>query len=66
MPWANGHAEFRKAALEAQQWLALWIEGDPSVQGLAEHFLTLLEERCEPSSALKPSTAFSSLPGPSA
>jgi len=44
----NGHAEFRKAALEAQQWLALWIEGDPSVQGLAEQLLTLLKERCEP------------------
>jgi len=29
----NGHAEFRKAALEAQQWLALWIEDDPSLQG---------------------------------
>jgi len=47
----NGHAEFRKAALEAQQWLALWIEGDPSVQGLAEQLLTLLERTVRTSSA---------------
>ena len=47
----NGHAEFRKAALEAQQWLALWIEDDPSLQGLAEALLTLLERTVRTSSA---------------
>jgi len=47
----NGHAEFRKAALEAQQWLALWIEEDPRTQELAETLLTLLERTIRTSSA---------------
>ena len=47
----NGHNSFRKAALEAQQWLALWIEDDPHIQGLAEKLLTLLERTVRTSCA---------------
>ena len=39
----NGHKEFAKAALEAQQWLALWIEDDPQLKKLAEKLLNILE-----------------------
>jgi len=39
----NGQKKFSKSALEAQQWLAAWIEGDPQIQGLAEALLSLLE-----------------------
>jgi hypothetical protein len=47
----NGHNSFRKAALEAQQWLALWIEDDPQIQGLAEKLLTMLERTVRTSCA---------------
>jgi hypothetical protein len=40
----NGHKEFAKAALEAQQWLAVWIEDDPQLKALAEKLLNILEE----------------------
>ena len=39
----NGHKHFAKAALEAQQWLALWIEDDPQLKDLAEKLLNILE-----------------------
>ena len=38
----NGHHEFRKAALDAQQWLAAWIDDDPYLQKLAEDLLNIL------------------------
>jgi hypothetical protein len=38
----NGQKQFRKAALEAQHWLAAWIEEDPRLQVLAEKLLNLL------------------------
>jgi hypothetical protein len=47
----NGHPYFRKAAWEAQAWLACWIETDPSVQALAEQLLSLLESTVRTSSA---------------
>jgi hypothetical protein len=47
----NGQHQFRKAALEAEQWLALWIEADPEAQGLAERLLTLLARTVRTSSA---------------
>ena len=47
----NGHNQFRKAALEAQQWLAAWIEDDPQIQELAEKLLTLLERTVRTSCA---------------
>jgi len=47
----NGQKKFSKAALEAQQWLAAWIEGDPQIQGLAEALLSLLERTVRTSCA---------------
>ena len=47
----NGHRLFRKAALEAEQWLAYWIQTDPQVQALAENLLSLLESTVRTSSA---------------
>ncbi len=47
----NGQHQFRKAALEAEQWLALWIETDPAIQALAEQLLSLLEYTVRTSSA---------------
>lgn len=47
----NGHRQFRKAALEAEQWLAYWIQTDPQVQALAENLLSLLENTVRTSSA---------------
>jgi hypothetical protein len=47
----NGQHQFRNAALEAEQWLALWIETDPPVQVLAEQLLSLLESTVRTSSA---------------
>ena len=47
----NGHQEFAKAALEAQQWLTLWIEDDPQLQGLAEKLLNILERTVRTSCA---------------
>jgi hypothetical protein len=47
----NGHTGFRKATVEAQQWLALWIEDDPQLQKLAEKLLTLLERTVRTSCA---------------
>lgn len=47
----NGHNQFRKAALEAEQWLAAWIEDDPKLQALAEKLLFLLEKTVRTSSA---------------
>ena len=38
----NGHHEFRKAAWDAQQWLAAWIDDDPFLQNLAENLLFIL------------------------
>ena len=40
----NGHKTFRKADLEAQQWLAVWIGDDPLIQTLAEKLLNILEK----------------------
>jgi len=47
----NGQTRFRKSALEAQQWLAAWIEGDPQIQELAEKLLNLLERTVRTSCA---------------
>lgn len=47
----NGQDQFHKAAQEAEQWLALWIEADPQVQALAEQLLSLLESTVRTSSA---------------
>jgi hypothetical protein len=47
----NGQRQFHKAALEAEQWLALWIETDPVTQALAEQLLSLLEYTVRTSSA---------------
>jgi len=47
----NGQGQFRKAALEAEKWLALWIEADPQAQALAEKLLSLLESTVRTSSA---------------
>jgi hypothetical protein len=47
----NGHKQFRKAALEAEKWLALWLEADPETQGLAEKLLNLLERTVRTSCA---------------
>ncbi len=47
----NGHQEFAKAACEAQQWLTLWIEDDPQLQGLAEKLLNILERTVRTSCA---------------
>jgi hypothetical protein len=38
----NGHKNFREAALEAQLWLAAWIEDDPKLKNLAEQLLNIL------------------------
>jgi len=47
----NGHDQFRKAALEARQWLVDWIENDPRLHRLAEQLLTLLEKTVRTSCA---------------
>ena len=47
----NGHKQFSKAALEAEQWLALWLEVDPQAKELAENLLSLLERTVRTSSA---------------
>ena len=47
----NGHQQFRKAAVEAQQWLALWLADQPQLQKLAETLLTLLERTVRTSCA---------------
>lgn len=47
----NGHTHFRAAAREAEQWLALWIETDPTLHPLAEQLLALLERTVRTSSA---------------
>jgi hypothetical protein len=47
----NGQTKFNKAALEAQQRLAAWIEGDPQIQALAEKLLNLLERTVRTSCA---------------
>ena len=47
----NGHKNFREAALEAQQWLAAWIEEDPHLKELAEKLLTVLERTVRTSCA---------------
>ena len=47
----NGQKKFRKAALEAQQWLAAWIEDDRQIQELAEKLLNLLERTVRTSCA---------------
>jgi hypothetical protein len=47
----NGHTIFRKAAFEAQQWLATWIDDDPQIQALAEKLLSLLERTVRTSCA---------------
>lgn len=41
----------RAAALETQQWLAAWVEGDPQIQELAEKLLNLLERTVRTSCA---------------
>jgi hypothetical protein len=47
----NGHNKFRKAALEAQLWLAAWIDDDPQIKELAEKLLNLLEKTVRTSCA---------------
>ncbi len=47
----NGQHHFHKAALEAEPWLALWLETDPQAQELAEKLLSLLEATVRTSSA---------------
>jgi hypothetical protein len=47
----NGQHQFRQATLEAEQWLALWIETDPAAQELAEQLLPLLQSTVRTSSA---------------
>jgi hypothetical protein len=47
----NGQKQFRKAALEAEQWLAAWLEDDPHIQELAQRLLNLLERTVRTSSA---------------
>lgn len=47
----NGHKQFRKAALEAGQWLAAWIEEDTQLKPLAEKLIYLLERTVRTSSA---------------
>lgn len=47
----NGQKKFSQSTLEAQQWLAAWIEGDPQIQGLAETLLRLLERTVRTSCA---------------
>jgi hypothetical protein len=47
----NGHTQFREAALNAQQWLATWIDDDPQIQTLAEKLLSLLERTVRTSCA---------------
>ena len=46
----NGQHQFRQAILEAEQWLALWIETDPAAQELAGQLLPLLESTVRTSS----------------
>ena len=47
----NGQKQFRKAASEAEQCLAAWIEDDPQLQSLAEKLLFILEKTVRTSSA---------------
>jgi hypothetical protein len=47
----NGHQNFRTAALEAQQWLAAWIDADPKLKKLAENLLNILERTVRTSCA---------------
>ena len=47
----NGHKNFREAALEAQLWLAAWIEDDPKLKNLAEKLLNILERTVRTSCA---------------
>ena len=47
----NGHKQFHKAALEAGQWLAAWIEDDAQLKPLAEKLIYLLERTVRTSSA---------------
>jgi hypothetical protein len=47
----NGHNKFRKAALEAQQWLAACIDDDHQLKMLAEKLLNLLERTVRTSCA---------------
>jgi hypothetical protein len=47
----NGHQNFRAAALEAQQWLAAWIEIDPHLKEVAEKLLNILERTVRTSCA---------------
>jgi hypothetical protein len=47
----NGQKHFAKAALEAEQWLALWLEEYPQLQPHAEKLLCLLEAVVRTSSA---------------
>jgi len=47
----NGQKQFRKATLEAQRWLAEWIQSDPQLQPLAEKLLNILERTVRTSCA---------------
>lgn len=47
----SGQKQFRKTALEAQQWLAAWHEDDPQLKELAEKLLNLLERTVRTSCA---------------
>jgi hypothetical protein len=47
----NGQKQFRKAALEAQHWLADWVETDPQLKPLAEKLLNILERTVRTSCA---------------
>ncbi len=47
----NGQNHFAKATLEAEQWLALWLEEYPLLQPQAEKLLNLLQATVRTSSA---------------
>jgi len=47
----NGQKQFARPALDAEQWLALWLEDNPQLQPHAEKLLSLLEATVRTSSA---------------
>ncbi len=47
----KGHQQFSKPTLDAEQWLALWLEDNPLLQTCAEKLLSLLEAAVRTSSA---------------
>lgn len=47
----NGQKQFAKPALDAEQWLAIWLEDNPQLQPCAEKLISLLEAVVRTSSA---------------